>query len=217
MIIQWFGQACFKVQTKPAPNGEVTILFDPFDASKVGLTLPKLTADIVAVTHNHFDHNHLAAVSGNYFLIDSPGEYESKQVFIYGIAGWHDSTQGSERGPNTMYLLESEGLSLAHLGDIGQKEFTSEQLEYLEGVDILLIPVGGKYTVGAKEAIELVNQLEPRIIIPMHYKIPGLKIDLENADKFIKELGLTPQVEDKFKISQKDLPSDETKLVILKP
>jgi len=217
MLIQWFGQSCFKVQTKPGPNGEVAVIFDPFDSSKVGLSLPKLTADVVAITHDHFDHNHLAAISGDYFLINGPGEYEAKQTFIYGITGWHDNTQGSERGSNTMYLLESEGISLAHLGDIGQDALTDSQLEYLEGVDVLMIPVGGNYTVNAKQAIELVNQIEPRIVIPMHYKLPGLKVDIDSADKFIKELGLTPQVEQKFKFVKKDLPQDETKLVVLKP
>ena len=217
MLIQWFGQACFKVQTKSGPNGEVTVIFDPFDVSKVGLTLPKLTADVVAVSHDHFDHNHLAAVSGDYFLVQGPGEYEAKQTFFYGIAGWHDNSGGSERGPNTMYLLESEGISVAHLGDIGQTELTSEQLEYLEGADVLLIPVGGVYTVNAKQAHELINQIEPRIVIPMHYKLPGLKIELEALDKFVKELGLTPQVEEKLRLTKKDLPQEETKLVVLKP
>lgn len=217
MLIQWFGQSCFKVQTKPGPNGEVTVIFDPFDSSKMGLSLPKLSADIVAITHDHFDHNHVAAVGGDYFLIQGPGEYEAKQTFIYGVPGWHDNSSGSERGANTMYLLESEGISVAHLGDIGQQELSESQIEYLEGADILLLPVGGKYTVNAKEAHELVNQIEPRIVIPMHYKLPGLKVDLDPVDKFVKELGLSAQTEEKFRIVKKDLPQDETKLVLLKP
>lgn len=217
MLIQWFGQSCFKVQTKPGPNGEVTVIFDPFDSSKLGLSLPKLTADVVAVTHDHHDHNNVAAVSGEYFLVKGAGEYEAKQTFIYGLPGWHDDSQGSERGTNVMYLLESEGLSVAHLGDIGQLQLTDDQLEYLEGVDILLIPVGGNYTVNGKQAQGLVNQIEPRIVIPMHYKLPGLKLDLDSVDKFVKELGLVPQYEEKFRIVKKDLPQEETKLVVLKP
>ncbi len=217
MLIQWLGQSCFKIQTKPGPNGEVTIVFDPFDTSKMGLSLPKLTADVVAVTHDHYDHNHVVAVSGEYFLVNGPGEYEAKQTFIYGIPGWHDDSQGSERGANVMYLLESEGISVAHLGDIGQKQLTDDQLEYLEGADVLLIPVGGKYTVNAKEAQELVNQIEPRIVIPMHYKLAGLKLEIDPVDKFIKELGLAPQHEDKLRLAKKDLPQEETKLIVLKP
>lgn len=217
MIIQWFGQSCFKLVTKPGPNGEVTVIFDPFDPSKLGLSLPKLSGDIVAITHDHFDHNHLSALGGEYFLIQGPGEYEAKQTFIYGVPGWHDNSGGTERGANTMYLMESEGISVAHLGDIGQTELTAEQIEYLEGVDILLIPVGGEYTVNAKQAHELVNQIEPRIVIPMHYKLPGLKVDLDSVDKFVKELGLSAQTEEKFRITKKDLPQEETKLVLLKP
>lgn len=215
MLIQWFGQACIKVQTKPGANGEVTVLFDPFDPTKTGLKLPKLTADVVAVTHDHADHNYLSGVSGDYFSITGPGEYEVKQTFFYGISGFHDNSNGSERGPITMYLLESEGLSLAHLGDIGQTELTQAQLEALEGVDILILPVGGVYTVNGKQAAALVAQLEPRIVIPIHYKIPGLKYELEAVDKFTHELGLKPQVEEKLKITKKDLPQEETRLVVL--
>ena len=116
-----------------------------------------------------------------------------------------------------MYLLESENISLAHLGDIGQTQLDDGQLEYLEGADILLIPVGGKYTVNAKQARDLINQIEPRIVIPMHYKMPGLKVEIDGVDKFVKELGLTPQYEEKLRLSKKDLPQEDTKLVILKP
>ncbi len=216
MVIQWFGQACFEVRTKSGPNSEVTIVFDPYDP-KIGLRLPKLNADIVAVSHDHYDHNNVAAVTGEPFVIKGPGEYEVKQTFIYGIPSWHDSTLGTERGPNTIYLLESEGLSLVHLGDFGQPELTPEQLEHIEGADILFIPVGGTYTVNAKQAGAIVSQVEPRLIIPMHYQVPGLKLSkpLDSVDRFIHELGLKPETTDKLKISLKDLPQEEMKLVVL--
>ena len=218
MIIQWYGQACIKVQTKPGPNGEVTVLFDPYDP-KIGLKLPKLTADVVAVSHDHHDHNYLSAVGGDYFLIKGSGEYEVKQTFIYGIPGWHDDSSGSERGAITMYLLQAEGLSLAHLSDLGQAQLTDEQLEQLDGVDILVLPVGGIYTIGAKQAAAIVAQVEPRIVIPIHYNLPGLKLSatLETVDKFVREMGVTPQTEDKLKITKRDLPQEETRLVILRP
>lgn len=217
MVIQWFGQACIRVQVKPSQMGDVTVLFDPFEPKKLGLKLPKLTADIVAVTHDHFDHNYTEGVSGDYFLIDHPGEYEVKQTFIYGIHSYHDATDGKERGVNTMYLLEAEGLSLAHLGDIGQAELTPEQLSQLEGADILILPVGGVYTVNAKQAAQIVTQIEPRIVIPIHYKLPGLSVQLDAVDKFISEMGLKPQTEEKLKVSKKDLPQEEIKLVVLQP
>ncbi|MFH1112003.1 MAG: MBL fold metallo-hydrolase [Patescibacteria group bacterium] len=217
MNIEWFGQSCIKIQTKPGPNGEVTVIFDPFDPAKVGLKLPKLSGDIVAITHDHFDHNYLAGVSGDYFLIKGPGEYEVKQTFIYGIPGFHDNTGGSERGPITMYLLESEGMLLAHMGDLGQTQLTDEQLEQLEGVDILILPVGGVYTIDAKQAVEIISQIEPRIVIPIHYALPGSKIKLDNLDKFLKVMGIkNSEAVAKFKISKKDLPVEETKVIVLK-
>lgn len=215
MMIQWYGQACLKVQTKPGPNSEMAVVFDPFDPSMLGLKLPKLTADVVAVTHDHKDHNYLAGVGGDYFLIQGPGEYEVKQVFVYGVPGFHDASNGNERGENVMYVLESEGLSLAHLGDIGQAELTQEQMEHLEGVDILVLPVGGVYTVNAKQAAALVSQIEPRIIIPIHYQLPGLKIKLDPVEKFVHELGLKAETVDKLKVSLKDLPQEEMKLIVL--
>jgi len=215
MLIEWFGQSCFRIQTKPGSNGEVTVVFDPYDQAKVGLKLPKLTADVVAITHDHYDHNNIAAISGDYFTIKSPGEYEVKQTFIYGIPSFHDDKEGGERGGNIMYVLESEGMSVAHLGDLGQTKLTQEQMEYLEGVDILLIPVGGIYTIDGKQAAELVSEIEPRIVIPMHYQLAGQKTNLQTADKFIKELGLKAEPVDKFRVVKKDLPQEETKLVLL--
>lgn len=216
MVIQWYGQACLEVRIKPGPNGEVTVVFDPFDP-KIGLKLPKLSADVVAVTHDHYDHSNIAGVSGDPFLIQGPGEYEVKQTFFYGIPGWHDEVGGAERGAITMYLMEGEGLSLAHLGDLGQPELTEAQLEHLEGVDILVLPVGGTYTVNAKQAAAIVSQVEPRIIIPIHYQLPGLKLSkpLDGIEKFVHELGLKPETLDKLKVTKKDLPQEETKLVVL--
>ncbi len=217
MQIEWLGQACIKIQTKPGPNGEVIVIFDPYDPVKVGLKLPKLTADIVAVTHNHFDHNYAAGVAGDYFLIEGPGEYEVKQTFIYGLSGFHDNTSGSQRGSITMYVLESEGMLLAHLGDLGQTELTDEQIEQLEGVDILILPVGGVYTIDAKQAVEVISQIEPRIVIPIHYAVPGLKIKLDALDKFLKIMGVkSSEVLEKYRITKKDLPAEETKVVVLK-
>lgn len=213
MTITWLGHSCFKIQDK-----EVTIVTDPYDPS-IGFKLPRLSADIVTVSHNHYDHNNTAAVRGvaekGPFIISTPGEYEIKGVFVYGIPFWHDKSEGKERGQNIVYRIEVDGISVAHLGDLGHT-LTEEQAAKLDGVDILLIPVGGKYTIGASEAVEIVSELEPRVIIPMHYKIPGLKIDIDSVDKFLKEMG-AGRVEKmpKLKISKKDLPKEETKIILL--
>ena len=212
MTITWLGHSCFKIQDK-----EVAIVTDPFDQS-VGFKLPRLTADIVTVSHDHFDHNKVEGVRGTDgapFIIGSPGEYEVKGVFVYGIPFWHDKSEGKERGGNTVYRLELDNISVAHLGDLGHT-LTEEQAAKLEGVDILLIPVGGKVTIGAREAVEIINQIEPRIVIPMHYKISGLKIDVDSVDKFLKEMGASRAEKlPKLKINKKDLPQEETKVILL--
>ena len=214
MLITWLGHACFKIQSKN--HEDVTILCDPFDKT-IGLKVPRAAADILTVSHEHFDHNHRASAKGDVFIIDGPGEYEVKGVYIYGISSWHNTKDEEDRGPNTIYRFEMEEMSLVHLGDLGHN-LTNLQLEKLQKVDILFIPVGGVYTINAKKAVEVINQVEPRIVIPMHHKIPGLKVKLDGIDKFCKEIGVCPTEKlDKFRIMRKDLPADETKVVLLKP
>lgn len=213
MIITWLGHSCFKIQDKTGPEA-ITVVTDPFDKS-IGLKVPNFEADIVTVSHNHNDHNNTGAIRGNPFIIKSAGEYDVKGVFIDGAETYHDEKEGAERGKNIIYRIDIDDISVAHLGDLGHI-LDAKQLGKLEGTDILLIPVGGIFTLDAKKAVEVVSQIEPRIVIPMHYKTPGLKINLEPIDKFIKELGLKPTYEEKLKISKKDLPAEEMELVILK-
>lgn len=212
MIITWLGQACFKMQNKVGPDG-VTLVTDPFDKT-IGLKPPNFEADIVTVSHDHHDHNDVKAIRGNPFVINSAGEYEIKNVFIEGVESYHDEKQGSARGGNVIYRIDMDNISVTHLGDLGHA-LDNKQLEKLAGTDILLIPVGGKYTIDAKKAMEVVSQIEPRIIIPMHYRVKGLKMDIEGVDKFIKEMGVKPTYEEKLKISKRDLPAEDMELVVL--
>jgi len=212
MLITWLGHSCFKIQDKSG-HDNITVVTDPFDKS-TGLKVPRCEADIVTVSHDHGDHNNVSAIKGEPFVIKGAGEYEVKNVFIEGVEAYHDDKQGAERGKNVMYRVDIDDMSVAHLGDLGHT-LDSKQLEKLEGTDILLIPVGGVYTIGAKKAVEVVSQIEPRIVIPMHYKTPGLKIDLDGIDKFIKELAIKPTYEEKLKISKEDLPAEDMELVIL--
>lgn len=212
MIITWQGHSCFKIQDKVGSDG-VTVVTDPFD-KKIGLKVPSFEADIVTVSHQHHDHNNIGALRGNPFVIDSPGEYDRKGVLIEGIDSYHDLKTGGERGANTIFRIELDDISLVHLGDLGHA-LDNNQLERLSGTDILLIPVGGKYTIDAQQAVEVISQIEPRIVIPMHYKTKDLELDIEGVDKFIKAIGLTPTYEEKLKISKKDLPQEDMELVIL--
>ncbi|PLX26678.1 hypothetical protein C0583_06625 [Candidatus Parcubacteria bacterium] len=212
MIITWCGHSCFKIQNKVGPDG-VTITTDPFDKT-VGLKVPNFESDIVTVSHDHADHNNVASLRGEPFVIDSAGEYDVKGVAVRGVASYHDTKEGKDRGNNIIYRITVDDINVVHLGDLGH-ELDNKQLEVLEGTDILLIPVGGKYTLEAKKAVEAVSQIEPRIVIPMHYKTKGNKIDIEGVEKFVKELGIKPSEEEKLKITKKDLPVEDMELVIL--
>lgn len=187
---------------------------DPFDKS-VGLKAPNFEADIITVSHSHFDHNNVSALRGQPYIIKTAGEYDIKGVTIYGVESWHDDKQGKERGTNIIYRIDMDDVSIVHLGDLGHI-LDNKQLEILVGTDVLLIPVGGKFTIDAKQAMEVVSQIEPRIVIPMHYKLPDLTMALDGVDKFIKEIGLKPQEEEKLKVSKKDLPVEEMELVVMK-
>jgi len=212
MYITWLGYSCFKLQEKSGNDG-VTLITDPF-GKDLGLKVPHFEADIVTISHDHSDHNNKEALRGDPFIINTAGEYDIKNIFIEGVEAFHDNNKGEVKGNNIIYRIDIDNISVTHLGDLGHT-LDSKQLEILAGTDILLIPVGGKFTLDSKKAVEVVSQIEPRIVIPMHYKTPGLKEDLDGVEKFIKELGLTPRKEEKLKISKKDLPQEDMELVIL--
>jgi len=217
MVITWFGQFFFEIKTKDSQNKEVCLVIDPFD-EKIGLKVPQLEAQILLVTHSHFDHSNIEAIKGSPFLINEPGEYEIRNVFIKGILSFHDDSQGKERGINVIYSIEAEGIRISHLGDLGQKELTPEQLEELGRIDVLLIPIGGIFTINAQKAANIISQLEPKIVIPMHYQIPKLKLELEGLDKFFKIMAkekIEPQK--RLKITTKDLSKETTEVVVLSP
>ncbi len=217
MQIIWYGQSFFRILTQKGKNSQVDLVIDPFD-EKIGLKVPSLETDILLITHCHHDHDNVKAIKGKPFLISGPGEYEIKEVFVQGIPAFHDNVGGKERGLNTIYTIETEEIRLCHLGDLGQKELTSGQLEEIGDIDILMIPVGGVYTISAKGASKIISQLEPKIVIPMHYFIPKLKIKLEGLNKFLKTMGVkTPEILKKFLIKKKNLPANGTKIIILEP
>jgi L-ascorbate metabolism protein UlaG (beta-lactamase superfamily) len=213
MYLSYLGHSCFKLQDKIGPDG-VTVVTDPFDPAMVGLKMPSFEADIVTVSHDHKDHNNIKAIRKDPFVVRTAGEYEVSGVFIEGVDSFHDAKEGAERGSNIIYRIEIDDISITHLGDLGTT-LDTKQLEKLEGTDILLVPVGGKYTLNASQAVEVINQIEPRIVIPMHYQLPGGKIELDSLEKFIKEIGLKPTTEEKLKISKKELPAEDMELVIL--
>ena len=210
MTITYYGQSCFKIL-----SNNLVIITDPFDKS-LGLTPPRLNADIVTISHEHFDHNNAAGLGGSPFVIKGPGEYEIKGISVYGIQSFHDEVQGQKRGLNTIYLIETEGIKLCHLGDLGQDKLSEEQIEEIDDPDILFVPVGGTYTLDGKAAAGVVNQIEPRMVVPMHYQLVGQKNDLAAVDKFLKEMGAAKKEPvEKITFKKKNLPQ-ETEVVVLK-
>lgn len=208
MEINYFGRSCFKIISK-----NLSILMDPFDPQKIGLKMPKVETDVLLVSHSHHDHSYTGNIKGEYLLFDSPGEYEVKGINIDGILSYHDESKGSERGTNTIFVIEIEDMKLCHLGDLGT-DLDSAQLEKIDGVDILFIPIGGNYTIDSKTAVKIISDVGPRIVIPMHYATEK-ETDLAGLDKFLIEVGEEAEVLDKLKVTKKDL-EEGLKVVVLK-
>ena len=207
MELTWYGLSCFRLTERK----HASVVTDPYNG-KLGLPNLKLRADVVTISHDAQGHNYAAAVSGSQHNLDGPGEYEIGNVFITGII-----TQTATRDKsNIIFLFDYDGLKVAHLGDL-DKVPSQTEIEALEEVNVLLLPVGGGNSLNAAQAAELVSMLEPNIVIPMHYKMPGLKLELEEVDRFLKEMGVTePTEEESLKISLTNLP-EETETLILTP
>ena len=217
MTIQWYGHSCFKITTKPDGRGsgeDVVIFTDPFQ-KELGLRPPQGRADIVTVSHDHYDHNNVEALKGELQVLDLPGEYSIKGVSIRGISAFHDKQEGAERGLNTIFVFESEGIRFCHLGDLGGS-LDKRQLEEINGVDILAVPVGNVGSLNGKEAKAVVDQVEPKIVFPMHYKIPGSKAKIDDEKNFCKEIGLCPREKlAKLILKKKDLEGEDLKVVLM--
>ena len=212
MDISYLGHSSFRIRTKNA-----TVITDPFDPGMVGLKFAKQSADIVTISHDHKDHNNLDDVKEVKKVVNGPGEYEIMGVSIIGMQTYHDEEKGAKRGKNTVYIFEADELTVCHLGDLGHK-LSDKEVEELGDIDVLLIPVGGEYTIGPTQAAELVRSIEPKIVIPMHYQTEGLNPDgfsmLKDAEAFLSEVGLTPERLPKLVVKKSELP-EEQKAVIL--
>jgi len=176
--LNWLGHSCFHIQF-----GGVNIITDPAPP-ETGYDIPAQTADIVTMSHGHWDHSYLPLVTGQPQVYDNAGTFNYKGIKIIGLPSFHDRKRGQERGENLIFRLEVGGVSLAHLGDLGEKP-SPEVMQQLTGLDLLLIPVGGVYTLDTEAAYELTRELKPRVIVPMHYQTKNLSFSLEPVEKFI--------------------------------
>lgn len=181
MTIKWIAHACFYITLE---SGK-TLLFDPF--SGIGYEMPELTADMVFVSHSHYDHSAVDKVKGDFTVYDKPGVYEQDDVKIEGFLTYHDDVMGEARGENIIFKIKTEGVTLAHFGDLGHIP-SEEIIAQLQDVDVIFVPVGGNYTIDAKQAFALCKMLNPNMIIPMHYKTPGLTVDVATIHPFIEAI-----------------------------
>ena len=200
MDITWLGHSCFRIK-----GSQAIIITDPF-SPELGYTLGKQTANIITLSHQHPSHSYVKGIGGEPRIIKGPGEYEISGILIIGIAAFHDNQRGQVRGKNTVYVMEIDGVSVCHLGDLGHV-LSTEQVEEIGGVDVLFLPVGGGSTINAAIAAEVILQLEPNAVIPMHYKTPAIKRELDSVNVFLKEMGIG-QVEPrpKLTLSKSNLP-----------
>jgi L-ascorbate metabolism protein UlaG (beta-lactamase superfamily) len=208
MEIDWFGHACFRLRGR-----EGVVITDPYSKG-IGLSFPRPRGDIVTISHDHPGHRFIEGVKGEPRGLTGPGEYEIKNIFVTGIPTAHDKKGGKDRGPNTVYVIEMDGLTICHLGDLGHVP-TQAQAEALGNVNVLVVPVGGVSTIGAAEAAEIVSLIEPQIVIPMHFQHPDLAFKLDSPAKFFKELGIkAPAAVPSLKVTKDSLPQ-ETQVVVL--
>ncbi len=216
MEITFIGHACFRIKGK-----DTTVVVDPYQPDKLGYKLPKLTADIVLVSHHHDDHNYAEGVKDYKLFVDTAGEFEMNNTFIYGIQTFHDDKKGELRGKNTIYQIDIDGFSLLHLGDLGH-ELSEDTLERISDIHVLMIPVGGIYTINSATASKVISSIEPAIVIPMHYQtddLTGLSEKLDPLSKFLEEMGEENGVrkEEILKLSAMTNIPEETEIVVLKP
>ena len=207
MEITWYGLSCFRLSGR----GLASFVTDPYDNS-MGLPALKLRGDVVTISHDSRGHNYASAVSGRRHTLTGPGEYEIGGVFVTGITT--NEKDGSVA--NVLFVFDFGDVTVAHLGDMAIVP-PQTKIEALEQVDVLLLPVGGGNSLNAAQAAELVSMLEPRIVVPMHYSIPGLKIELNDVDRFLKEMGVNkPEEEATLRVNRAAL-SEETQVVLLAP
>ncbi|MCW3132237.1 MAG: MBL fold metallo-hydrolase [Candidatus Methanospirare jalkutatii] len=212
MDIKWHGHACFEISA-----AGMKVVTDPYDSS-IGYEMPAIAADIVTVSHDHYDHNNVSALAGEPAVVRGAGEHVVKGIRFVGIETFHDTRMGAERGINTVFVWEMEGIRLCHLGDLGHV-LDDEQVAAIRGegdIDVLFVPVGGVFTVDAEDASKVVEQISPRIAIPMHYKTKGLKLNIADEREFLRGKEDRVRREEVLTITRDTVPTAaEAEIVVL--
>ena len=199
--IRWHGHSCFEI------SNEHTLVTDPHDGKSIGIPTPMITADVVLVSHDHYDHNSTKTVATNQTtIITDKRKRTIHEITLKGISTFHDTCQGKKRGENTVFIFTIEDITFCHLGDLGHM-LNEKQIESLGKVDILFIPVGGTYTLDRDQTWEIISKINPRIIIPIHYKIEGLSLPIAPVDDFLSSATYEVlKVGNQIDIEKDDLP-----------
>ncbi len=210
MEITWYGRSCFRLRGRGA-----SVVTDPF-SPEMGYRLPRMSASLVTVSNDDEEHNYTRIVRDRPYLIQGPGEYEVGGLFVIGVRTYPEDKRGAENGKNTAYLIEFEEIAICHLGDLGHLP-TQEQIEELDGIDILMIPVGGRDVLTSARAAEVVSMLEPRLVIPMRYRIPDMDREMATVTRFLGEMNAKDvQPQENLRVTVSQLPS-ETGVALLTP
>lgn len=211
MRIEWLGHSCFKL----IESTGTTVITDPYN-SYIGETMPQTQADAITVSHRHNDHCAVESVEGNPIILDKTGAFDIKGVHIYSIMSYHDTKKGASRGKNLVFKFRIDGVDVCHLGDIGE-ELSPMLAELITPINVLFIPIGGKYTIDAKQAKEYVDFLMPDIVIPMHYATKETTLDIETADYFL-DLFDEEDIEyikgNSIEFNRTDFDGEKTKVIV---
>lgn len=207
MLIKWHGHACWEIESADG----LKIVTDPHDGKAIGIKPPVVEADIVLMSHDHFDHNCDRIVQGaNKEVVTGPGAKTVKGIQINGVHSYHDEDEGSKRGENIMFNFEVDGIKLCHLGDLGE-QLDRTQVEGLGEIDILFIPVGGTFTVDADGAWDVIKALNPKVVIPMHFRVGGLSLSIAPVDGFLEraDQDLITRVGNEIELTKEDMPGEQ--------
>jgi len=203
MKIIWHGHSCFEVSDK------VAVVIDPHDGKSLGIKTPSVRADILLISHDHFDHNCSRIVKGDFVTMREPGKKELKGVKVLGLPAYHDDAEGTKRGKVTLFRFDIGGIRFCHCGDLGQ-DLGDQQVQALGKVDVLFVPVGGVFTLDGAGAQRLVDRLQPKVVVPMHFRIGGLSLSIQTVDGFLAGIpeNSVRRVGNEVELEKEDLPED---------
>ncbi len=204
MIIRWHGHACFEIRNS------FTLVTDPHDGRSIGIKPPQVKADYILVSHTHFDHNSVKTVKkGNTKIFTMPGKYLEDYIEIKGILAFHDNAKGERRGEICIFKFKIDGITFCHLGDLGHI-LDDDQIKELNDIDILFIPIGNVFTIGANDAWKTIRILKPKVVIPMHYRVGGLSLSIQSIDPFLTNVNeeKIERVGNEIDFDQDDLPQE---------